>query len=258
MNTNASYALGIVLGNYLQSIKSTRDCLGGDCVSFPFEVLMPSDFNTKDSRGSYKNSLLNIEYLDLRNKLFVERNDNDRLLSVGYLKPKDYREESGIVINNTYKYGFSGSGYFHEAIDINISGSLEIEPLQGEDCVTNLMKRGRSSGNFSFCYIADLLFYNPSIELICKSAYRECVSIELPYLLDVVERLSPRPSGTYSIPNLRPKSINRLRDIAIEIESEDLVIAKDFMFLSSLARPQGKLIKRKLNLYRSKLGTESD
>lgn len=58
-----------------------------------------------------------------------------------------------------------------------------------------------------------------------------------------------------NFPKLRDKTINTLRNIAINFESKDLEISEDLMMLAHLARPNGPVIKRKLKQYSKSLNT---
>lgn len=52
---------------------------------------------------------------------------------------------------------------------------------------------------------------------------------------------------------LKPKSINAIRDLAVEVESEDIKAAHALMEIAYSARPDGPFIKKKLHHYKQKI-----
>ena len=54
------------------------------------------------------------------------------------------------------------------------------------------------------------------------------------------------------LPELKPKTVDALRDLALKIESTDLETAKELMLMAHLARPNGPFIKQKLDEYNKK------
>lgn len=57
---------------------------------------------------------------------------------------------------------------------------------------------------------------------------------------------------TIYLPELKPRTIDALRDMAIKLESNDLETAKELMQMAHLARPNGPFIKNKLEEYKQK------
>lgn len=55
---------------------------------------------------------------------------------------------------------------------------------------------------------------------------------------------------TINLPELSRKTIDTLKNMAVDIESNDLRVAKELMLLAHLARPNGLFIKNKLNQYK--------
>lgn len=59
------------------------------------------------------------------------------------------------------------------------------------------------------------------------------------------------------IKKLNHKTIEALRDLAIEYENSNLQVAKELMHLAYIARPRGPIIKKKFNKYNEKLNSIS-
>jgi len=247
LNSNVSYALGIVLGNYLNFPLFNIKPHGGFCSSMPITIINLPDYDHVNESSSYENRLINIKYVDLNKSITLKRKNSDRLISLGYLKPKGIKGMSGIAINENYCYGFSDTGYFHEMIDSPIYGSLNISPLFGNYDIKNLMGRGRSKGDFCYCYLTELVFYDVNVEMFYRSAKRNVINFNLPNLIEVSERLSPK------ILKLTDKTIEKLRDTALSLENKDLAVAEQLMQLAHIARPLGPVIKTKLDQYRERL-----
>lgn len=58
---------------------------------------------------------------------------------------------------------------------------------------------------------------------------------------------------TITVNVLSNKAIDVIRDIAIDVEKNDLNVARELMHLAHLMRPSGYAIKTKLNTYDSEL-----
>ena len=57
--------------------------------------------------------------------------------------------------------------------------------------------------------------------------------------------------------DLNPKTVDALRDLAIEYENSNLLVAKELMHLAHLARPDGPYIKYKFNEYVKRMENRS-
>lgn len=254
LNHDASYVLGLEMGRVLTNKLIKEKPKGGRCISMPFSVVNISDVRGRNLKYCYSNSLVNIDYVDVLEEVIIERHPNEKLLSIGYLRLRGVDGMSGVKINNSYQKGLGDLGYFHEAIDGDVNGSVSISPILENDLeVSNLMGRGVSRGDFNYCYLTELLFYNDVIESECNTASRALFDVELSNLVSMLCRLLPKIEQNYKLPNLASKTIDLLRDSAISLENEDLSLSKDIMHLANLARPSGALIKKKLEQYRIKL-----
>lgn len=249
---DASYAFGIVLGKELLLSSIGEKPKGGDCESMPFKIVNIESIKNDNQVKVFSNSLMSIKYLDVKNKFIVNVSNSAKLLSFGYLRIKNNEGNSGVMIND-HKLGLRGVGYFHESIDFNVFGSLEISPVFGEKLtLNNLMERGITEGDFSYCYLTEFFFYDKNSPFQIRSAERSLFTINLPKLLDVVDRMSVK-NDLFKLPKLQNKTINILRQLAISQESENIEVAFDLMTLANLARPTGSVIKAKLIQYQNKL-----
>lgn len=252
LNHNTSYALGLVLKKYIEELCSTNKPASGAVNSCPFVVLTPVDFNSGNAVETFSNSLLSLEYVDVRRTLTIKMSDSTRLISLGYLRPKTQRESSGLVINGV-AYGMGEFGYFHECIDHECYGDIEIEPLIGKTAVVqNLMGRGKSKGEFGYCYLSDFVFYDEDQELEAQPATRDMfeIAFDTELLLFHVERLSPLIDD---LPVVNFKMVKYFRDEALKIENENIQAAYLMMSLARRGNPSGTTISNRIRSYRRKL-----
>jgi hypothetical protein len=252
LKINASYTFGLFLSNYLNAEDTGAKPEGGRCDTMPFSLIKLSELVSNNKVKTYKNSLLEVDYADIRNDFLIKRENTDKLISVGYLRPKEEEGLSGIILNNEHTVGLNDTGYFHETINLDLFGDVHISPLQGEHKVRNLMERGKSEGLFSYCYLTEFLFYNSEVELIMTPASRHEFIINLPGLLDVVKRMVPEQEKENKFPELQPKTITMLTNIAIDLENDNRDVAMELMMLAHIARPKGHVINKKLDEYNNK------
>lgn len=252
LNHNSSYALGLILKKYIDELCLTDKPVGGHVESYPFYTVSPEDFSSGNQIGHFSNSLLSQKYVDIQSPIQVDAENTSRLISIGYLRPKDQRMSSGVLINGV-AYGMGEFGYFHECVDHDCYGDVKIEPVFGEcSPIKNLMGRGISKGEFGYCYITDLLFYDESQSLKIESAKREIyeISFDASLLLFHVERLSPQIDD---LPFVDLKMVKYFRDAAISIENENLSAAYLMMCIARRGNPSGITITSKIKSYRRKL-----
>ncbi|WP_025564755.1 hypothetical protein [Psychromonas sp. SP041] len=254
---DASYALGIVLGKELLDSDIGQKPQQGYCRNMPFKVINIEDLPLKNNNAikTFSNSLMRLKYLDVKDTFLLQNSSTAKLLSVGYLRVKNKEGHSGIMING-HKFSLSGYGYFHETIDIDLFGDLEVSPVLSNDLtLSNLMGRGLAKGVFSYCYLTEFFLYDKNSPFQIQSASRTPFIISLPKLIDVVDRICSI-KGSFQFPALEEKTINLLREMAIKNEGDNLKVAFDLMNLANLARPKGPVIKSKLEEYRFKLNKE--
>jgi len=252
LSHDASYGFGIVLGKelLLSSLGEKPD--GGYCEDMPFKIINLESIPSPNEVKAFKNSLMSINYVDVKTKFMVNMPSSSRLLSLGYLRLKNKEGNSGVMINGQ-KFGLRGTGYFHESVDCDLVGELEISPiLQNEHSIQALMGRGKVEGPFSYCYLTELFFYDGSVCFKAKSATHSLFNISLISLMAVIDRLCLK-ADIAKFPKLQSKTINLLRQMAVRQESKDIEVALDLMTLANLARPSGSLIKTKLHEYKEKI-----
>lgn len=249
LNHDVSYALGLALNSYLSSCTWEKPS-GGACEQTPFTVLSERDIDLSNIAkiGQFSNSLMELEYLELEKEVTVARPEEDKLIAIGFLRDeKNLEGLSGIRVNGK-EYGFEGGGYFMEAMDEDIKGSLTISPLSGFHDVDNLMGRGRSKGEFNYCYLSELMFFNKAIEAHCQPAQRIAKEIRIDSFIPIATRLSLIKQSS-PLQKFKPKTIDKLRDVALSMESKDLEIARDMLLLATLQRKDGEFINNKLAQY---------
>ena len=250
INHDASYALGLALIQDLQAIDWERPS-GGVCFDTPFSLLIAKDIDNNDEKlDIFENSLLKVEYLKLEQKVIIERSFDDRLIAIGSVLKKSSENLSGIVINEKNKFGLCGVGYFMEAVDIEPKGVFSISPLKGEQNVINLMRRGISKGDFNYCYISELIFFNEKVKSKFIPASRSVVKLEAKNWLAIADRIMQRNNMFNKI---TPSFIDGLRNIAVSLEGDNLKLAEQMMTLAHTLRPNGPFIQQKLAEYTEKL-----
>ncbi|MEI8664642.1 hypothetical protein P4S81_06480 [Pseudoalteromonas sp. B28] len=140
--------------------------------------------------------------------------------------------------------GLEGVGYYHEALDFDIYGDVTLSTINSNENLVNLFNRGESDLLDPFANISELMFFDTEGTLDVFSAQREVIKFDLSDLQITLERLLMPTSR-----KLSNKTIDFLRDLAIEHESLDLNLAHDIMSILSFIRPSGHYIEKKLRYY---------
>ncbi|MDN2664390.1 hypothetical protein OW492_13520 [Psychromonas sp. 14N.309.X.WAT.B.A12] len=249
LNHNVSYALGLSLRKALSEINWEKP-YGGTCNSNPFSILTAKDIaNTDNGLSNFSNSLISLTFLKFQKTITLQRNENDSLICIGYLSDKRISGRSGVTINE-YEYAFSGPGYYMETIDNEIKGNVTLSPISGHKTVPNLMGRGISKGNFNYCYISELVFYNHNTNIdVTPSIKKENRKIQVNDFISIARRINTKDHNSNIDMQISPKSLDKLIDIAVSFEKEDLKLAKNLMYMANLLRPNGTVIKKKLLQY---------
>ena len=219
INHSASYALGLILSRELKLDGMGEKPTGGELVSNPYSYFDATSFEGSGVVSNFKNSLLSIDYLDLKTELILDLHESQRLISLGYLKPKLKQGHSGVSINMN-DVGLSDHGYFHEVVNFPVFGRLSLCPIVSADAeIRNLIGRGTSSGEFSYTYLVDFLVYDERKQMVVTRAERNVFSINCEGIVQITERLSLVATEK---PILSNKTIKVIRDYAIDLESQDM------------------------------------
>lgn len=246
-----SYHVGVVLGASLNRLASTDRPCGGRIVKSPFSVIEASGFkcttSDKSSIKAYKNSLIDIKYLDLKSKASISLQDQDKVLSLGYLNPKGTKGKSAIKINNQ-SFTLDGIGYFHEALMQPFFGDIVFSPVYGKGDFPNLvLRKNNSREDFSYVYLVDILVYSSLEDSDIVMATRDELCIDIDNF----------KAHIYSIKNLipkvRPAAVDFLRDYSLSVEEADFSLAVDLMRLAQRNRPDGVLINTKVREFKRKI-----
>lgn len=253
LSHDVSYAFGIVLAGILNNKAHDFKLLrpfGGMCKKNPFYLVDLARSNNLET-NIFKNSLIELKYVDVKNNILIKTDKGHRLLSVGFLRPKSSFGLSGMIINNINRVALDGIGYSHEALDFDVFGDVNISPIFSESTTEkNLMGRKESKGSFTYLYLVDLLFHSGS-EMEFSPAKRKVLDFDVSNTINLANRLFKKPSAENKFHDLLPRTVDKIRDMAIDIESKDIEIAKDLMRIAYLARPNGPFIKKKLEEYES-------
>lgn len=250
LTEKASYCFGIYLNLKFSAFNDAiLKALKGDRKNCPFRLVNANDIEPRQNVENFSNSLLSIDYICLNHQMVVESKKSERLLSIGYIKPKNKNGNSGLIFDNKCFVGFSGSGYFHEIVDLDIYGDFSIAPITGANDVKNLMDRGHSSGDFDYCYITEFLFFNQDITPCFISSTRQIIDFDFEILVDILDTMFNDITSLETLPVVQSKTINKLRDVAIRMEDFDLDISKDIMKLAHYYRPTGPFIIKKIQQY---------
>lgn len=248
---DVSFLLGVVLCDELPKFLLSSKPSGGVCNQTPFEIVMSSSIDSKNELKTYKNSLVEVQYLDL--KYGIDIHKDAELVSIGYLKPKEKQGLSGVKINGQ-QYAMVDSGYYHEAINCPLIGSVAIEPLIGKALtVPNLKGKDRSHGDFEYCYLTELMFHNKNLPIRIKAANRELIELNVTRLVYILNRLSESSQLTKNVAKPTQKTIKYLMELAISNEKENMQLSYELMQILRQLRPTGPVILKKLDEYKSKL-----
>jgi len=200
LSTNTSYIFGVLLEKELNlCLQQIDKPTGGGIEQFPFEWIDFNNFSSKVNQvNSFKNSIMEFSYISLDSEIEVKISDNSRLISIGYFLPKGAVGESGVVINNSYKSGFSSlsKGYFNEMLDSPVTGTFTIAPLKGIHSVPNLMGRPNAKKEvverkFNYCYLKDCVILNTEVQAKVIRSKRLCFEINIPNILEILSEFPP-------------------------------------------------------------------
>lgn len=253
-----SYAVGLSLSKIINIFQGDKPD-GGKLINNPFKIFDASfliDFIPNSEIKTFTNSIMETNYVDIKNKLTIDNLHGMSLKSIGYLIPKEMQNRnSGLIINDRYTYGLTPAGYYHESLDreIAIDSSLTLAPMEGfYSDVSSLMQRTRISGIFDFLYITEIVLFTGA-KMVYRSAKRHEKLVflkDLEYMLD-----SMFIDVDNTLIKLSPITINALRDAAVLLEKTDLEKSHELMTLAHQGRPKAQLIKKKLAQYRKRLNT---
>ncbi len=255
INYKASYILGLSLSKIINIFQDEKPH-SGRLISSPFKIIDTRsllEFSPKSELKTFKNSLLEVDYLDIKGEFVIPNLQGMTLKSIGYLNPKDMNNKSGLTVNDKYSFSLASGGYFHELFDqeIIIDSKLTLTPLKGfYSNLPSMMPRGEISGNFDFLFITEILLFT-DLEMNYQTAKRNVKSI---FLKDLESMLDSMFVDTKTMPSRLPSvTIDTLRDTAILLENIDLQKSYKLMALAHKERPKGPFIKNKLVEYRKKL-----
>ncbi|WP_136483248.1 hypothetical protein [Vibrio sp. H11] len=253
---DVSYALGLSLNKGLSKVDFDNVDFG-TVSDFPFYSLSASKIpNNRNKSCTFKNSLICVEYLKLEHEITVHVPKGHKLIALGLLLDKTMNGRSGFELNDEQS-GVSGGGYFLETVEQTVCGDFTISPLSGYHEVRNMMGRGISKGLFTYFYIVDFLFFDTERNMEFNSAIRKSYNIDISQFISLSNKFVAIGNREPSFPKISPKSVNKLRELALSLEVEDLKIARDLMLLANLARPDGPVIKTKLAEYEKALNGKS-
>lgn len=255
INKKASYILGLSLSKVINVFENDKP-YGGKLFSSPFKIIDTdnlANFTPHSKLKTFKNSLVKVDYLDIKEEFTIDNLQGMTLKSIGYLAPKNMESKSGLTINNKYSFGLSSGGYFHESFEqeIVIEDKLTLTPIKSShlDLPAMMKDRGRVFGEFDFLFITELLLFAKS-EIQFQAATRNPKPIFLKDLEATLENILTSNKMTKKLPS---SVIDKLRDTAIFLENINLEKSYELMKLVSNERPYSPFLKRKLMEYRRKL-----
>ncbi len=243
-----SYFLGVMIDSELHKFKYSVS--GGECKSNPYSSLKVDSLS--DVIGDYctlKNSILEVSYVSLKGSFHIDLSESKSLFAISYVRPVDTISLSGISINGKMS-AFSGYGYYLETLSEPVKRRAEISTVKGYHELEALMGRETLSGEYEFCGLSELYFYDSCVKMICISSTRKKIIIDTDNILKHWKVISQR----YSNKKIKDVSIDLIRDIAMSLEEIDIVAAYELMKIAYHNRKHGDLIKYKVSQYRNKVG----
>ena len=224
INHKVSYILGLSLSKIVAEFQEHKP-YGGKLISNPFKVLDAhslADYVPNSKDNTFKNSLLEVDYLEIENEFSIQNLSGMALKSIGYLTPKGINSKSGIVINNKYSFSLISGGYFHESFDreIMIEDKLTLAPIKGfRSDLTSMMQRTKISGDFDFLFITDILL-STGQEIQYQAAKRNRKTMILKDLKSMLD--STLVSIDDTLRRISTVTTNALRDAAILLEDTNI------------------------------------
>lgn len=245
-----SYHIGTLLSACLNRLSSLKKPSGGEVSNSLWRVIEASDLKYNTSELSvlkvYKNSLVNLEYLDLKSTLHIPLKSEEKILSLGYLNPKQVKGNSAITINEQ-SFTLDGTGYFHEALLDTFSGDVYVTPVTEDGKYPNLILRNdNAQDNFNHAYLVDMLIYNPRADYETKQAIRECLNISIDLFITHITNIKNL------MPEVEPSTVDFLRDHSLEIKGDNFSLAFDLMKIAQRFRPTGQLINKTIRQFKKK------
>ncbi|WP_413694104.1 hypothetical protein [Psychromonas sp. KJ10-2] len=243
---HASYLFGLWFSELLSSSLFSETVKKGVILNCPFKVnVLTDNLKTEDNVDLFSNSLISIKFLEIKSDITVNVSNDYKLLSVGFVNLKSGVGCSGLAINNI-KVGLEGIGYYHEAIDFELYGKLKLSSLKTNQNIRNLFDRGDNKLIEPYSMLTELLFFDKSSGLKTIQEIRSPCTFDLSKLHFMFDKLLMPMSKKIS-----NNTIDRLRDLAIENEANDLEFSHDIMSILNFLRPSGHFINKKLFQYSS-------
>lgn len=158
LREDLSFVFGYQLSDILNELP-WKTPVGGALIESAYTFLSAKELNIgcENTIKKYTNSLISIDFLDLKNDFYLKMPEASYLVAIGYFKSRE--ECSGLVINNSIIV-LSRDGYLVELLDknINCNSALKIKPLLLKGSYYSLGNRQCITGDFSGAKIVDLIF----------------------------------------------------------------------------------------------------
>lgn len=183
LKIDLSFGFGVWLGHKLDEIFWEKP-KNGLMVKNPYFFIksINLDSENKNIVKNYINSLININYLEVKEEFCLIANETCSLIAIGYIKEPN--ECQGLIIDDN-RIVLSRYGYLVELLDktIDCSSVVKVKPLIEYGAYYTLGNREYAMGYFSGAKLVELIFKTDGLNKFI-SAKRKKINLSLS--LDVI------------------------------------------------------------------------
>lgn len=243
-----SYMLGMFLSREIDRVSNDVPH-GGVLNRFPMRVIAAKQLCSDEALQTFSNSLVSVEYFSLESSFSTSLAASERVVSLGYFRAFNEVKSQAFCVNSVMAGVVArDKGFFQEYVGEIEPGRVELVPILGQnENVPVMAKRGQTSGKFVPPCLVNLLTIDDSAKCEGGSASRDLLKFDLSGLIVSIDSCKSKAISSEEIPD---GAIDKIRDTAVSMESENLNIASGLMRIAALYRPTGPFIVKKNSEYK--------
>lgn len=264
INKFTSYMFGLFLSHSLGHSIPPRPT-GGQLTDYPLRLVRAPEVAPDLPVQRFKNSVTNIEYVELDRERRLPFLRDETLASLGYFRAFDQGLNQGFVLDGRpFGVVAEDKGYFHELVTPGLGLKTSIGPVKGRHSKLKVLLRDMDvSGRFARPCLVNLLAHDPARKFSGQFANHQPFEIEIEGLSAGVEAAFAKANATGIAagkaalgerPVIAGETIAYLRDTALQLTETDPQRAADLLALAQFLRPRGRFIARQLQRLREMAG----
>lgn len=239
-----SSLIGLGLLPEVAALLAAERPTGGAIGQSPYRRLTAAEVIGPERLEHFENSLIALDHGRLERPVTLDLAADEELVGLGYFRPFGADRPTGITVNGA-PYHLADHGYFLESLPPLAPGPVRLGPLTGRQAgIPGLMGRAGPDGEQAFVapQFVDALVWRPGVALDSTPA-RRAPGRMVP-LAPLCAAL-----GTLDLPQVPPRAVDALRDMALRQEKTAPDLALALMRLARIGRPDGPLIIEKIRAW---------